>query len=99
MCSRSVLVWDPLKVTVGDVSVDPGVGEISGGGKVLVVEVELVEVELVEVELVEVELVEVEPWYSYAPISNWAPLGLGFPSKSALNPLMVVPLSIAGLPA
>ena len=89
MCSRSVLVWDPLKVTVGDVSVDPGVGEISGGGKVLVV----------EVELVEVELVEVEPWYSYAPISNWAPLGLGFPSKSALNPLMVVPLSIAGLPA
>ena len=75
-----------------------------GGGKVLVVEVELVEVELVEVELVEVELVEVElvevePWYSYAPISNWAPLGLGFPSKSALNPLMVVPLSIAGLPA
>ena len=99
MCSRSVLVWDPLKVTVGDVSVDPGVGEISGGGKVLVVGVELVEVELVEVELVEVELVEVEPWYSYAPISNWAPLGLGFPSKSALNPLMVVPLSIAGLPA
>ena len=89
MCSRSVLVWDPLKVTVGDVSVDPGVGEISGGGKVLVV----------GVELVEVELVEVEPWYSYAPISNWAPLGLGFPSKSALNPLMVVPLSIAGLPA
>ena len=55
-------------MTVEDVSVEPGAGEIRGGGKVLVevvevelVEVELVEVELVEVEPVEVELVEVEP--------------------------------------
>ena len=47
-------------MTVEDVSVEPGAGEIRGGGKELV-EVELVEVELVEVEPVEVELVEVEP--------------------------------------
>ena len=78
---------------------EPGAGEIRGGGKELV-EVELVEVELVEVELVEVvevELVVLVPWYSWAPMSNCAPLGLGLPSKSVLNPLMVVPLSIAGL--
>ena len=66
ICSNSwyLVPCCPLKVTVDEVSVEPGAGEISVGGKALVVVVvPLVLVLPVEVEVVPLEEVELPPTF------------------------------------